>query len=71
MPTNYGQVLSAAEIQDLVAYLKSLKARDLSKTIQADLPGGVSFERLRNAQAEPQNWLTYWGRLPGPALILP
>jgi len=65
MPTNYAQVLSADEIQNLVAYLKSLKARDLSKTIQADLPGGLSFERLRNAQAEPQNWLTYWGGYDG------
>jgi PQQ-dependent dehydrogenase (methanol/ethanol family) len=61
MPDNYGQILSAEEIQNLVAYLKSLKARDLSKTIEADLAGGLSFERLRNAQFEPQNWLTYWG----------
>jgi PQQ-dependent dehydrogenase (methanol/ethanol family) len=65
MPTNYGKVLSAAEIQDLVAYLKSLKARDLSKTIEADPPGGLNFERIRNARAEPQNWLTYWGNYQG------
>jgi alcohol dehydrogenase (cytochrome c) len=65
MPDNYGQVLSAAEIQNLVAYLKSLKARDLSKTVQANLPEGLSFERLRNAQAEPHNWLTYWGGYQG------
>ena len=24
-------------------------------------PGGVSYERLRNAAAEPQNWMHYWG----------
>ena len=65
MPDNYGQVLSAAEIQSLIAYLKSLNARDLSKTAQADLPDGLGFERLRNAQAEPQNWLTYWGSYQG------
>jgi len=65
MPDNYGQLLSAAEVQNLVAYLKSLKARDLSKTIEADLSRGLSFERLRNAQAEPQNWLTYWGGFQG------
>ena len=65
MPNNYGQVLSGDEIQNLVAYLKSLKTRDLSKTIRADLPDGLSFERLRNAQAEPQNWLTYWGGYQG------
>ena len=43
MPDNYSQLLSPTEIQDLVAYLKSLKSRDLSKTIQVDLPGGLSF----------------------------
>lgn len=65
MPANYGQTLSHDEIQNLVAYLKSLKARDFSKTIEADLPAGLSFERLRNANAEPQNWLTYWGDYQG------
>jgi len=65
MPASYGQDLSQDELQNLIAYLKSLKARDLSKTIQADLPGGLSFERLRNAKAEPQNWTTYWGNYDG------
>jgi len=65
MPANYSQVLTPSEIQDLVAYLKSLKARDLSKTIQADPPGGLSYDRIKNAQAETQNWLTYWGNYQG------
>jgi PQQ-dependent dehydrogenase (methanol/ethanol family) len=65
MPDSYSQMLSPVEIQDLVAYLKSLKSRDLSKTIQVDLSGGLSSARLRNAQAEPQNWLTYWGDYQG------
>jgi PQQ-dependent dehydrogenase (methanol/ethanol family) len=65
MPANYSQLLSPAEIQNTVAYLKSLKARDLTKTIQVDVPGGLTFARLRNAQAEPQNWLTYWGDYQG------
>jgi PQQ-dependent dehydrogenase (methanol/ethanol family) len=65
MPANYGQLLSETEIQNLVAYLKSLKARDLSKTIQVQQPAGLSFERLRNAQDEPQNWLTYWSNYEG------
>jgi putative heme-binding domain-containing protein len=60
MPTNYRQVLSAVEIQDLVAYLKTLKARDLKKTSDPDPPGGLSFERIQNPQPETQNWLTYW-----------
>jgi len=65
MPDNYSQLLSPSEVQDLVSYLKSLKARDLAKTIQVDIPGGLSFARLRDAQAEPQNWLTYWGDYQG------
>jgi len=65
MPANYARLLSAAEVQDLVAYLKTLKARDLSKTIAADLGSGLSFERIRNARAESQNWLTYWGNYKG------
>jgi PQQ-dependent dehydrogenase (methanol/ethanol family) len=65
MPDNYAQMFSPTEIEDLVAYLKSLKSRDLSKTIQVDLPDGLSFSRLRNAQAEPQNWLSYWGNYQG------
>ena len=65
MPDNYGQLLSPLEVQDLVAYLKSLKARDLAKTTQADIPGGLTFARLRDSQAEPQNWLTYWGDYQG------
>ena len=65
MPDNYSQLLSPVEIQDLVGYLKSLKVRDLTKTIQVELPGGLSFFRLRNAGSEPQNWLTYWGNYQG------
>ncbi len=61
MPADYGQLLAPAELENLIAYLKSLKARDLAKTIQVSLPGGVGFARLKDAQAEPQNWLTYWG----------
>lgn len=65
MPVNYNQTLSQGEIQNLIAYLKSLKAPDFSKAVQPDLPAGVSYERLRNAKAEPQNWLTYWGDYQG------
>jgi len=71
MPTNYRQVLSDIEIQDLVAYLKTLQARDLSKTSEPDPPGGLSFERIQNAQAETQNLADLLGKLPGPALLSP
>ena len=65
MPADYGQKLSEAEIQNLVAYLKSCKGRDLVKTAEADIAGGLSYERIRNAAAEPHNWLTYWGDYSG------
>jgi PQQ-dependent dehydrogenase (methanol/ethanol family) len=65
MPVDYGQRLSAEEIQNLVAFLQDCKGRDFNKTITAELPGGLSYERIRNAQAEPHNWLTYWGDYQG------
>jgi alcohol dehydrogenase (cytochrome c) len=65
MPDTYSQMLTADEITNLIAYLKSLKARDLTAAAQAVLPPGLTFDRLRNAQKEPQNWLTYWGNYQG------
>jgi PQQ-dependent dehydrogenase (methanol/ethanol family) len=65
MPSDYGQRLSGPELQDLIAYLKSCTGRDLSKTAHASLPGGLAYERIRNAAAEPHNWLTYWGDYQG------
>jgi alcohol dehydrogenase (cytochrome c) len=65
MPADYTQRLSDAEISDIVAYLKTLTGRDPAKAIEAEIPGGLTFERLRNASAEPQNWLTYWGDYQG------
>jgi PQQ-dependent dehydrogenase (methanol/ethanol family) len=65
MPSDYGKRLSPGEVDNLVAYLKSQKQRDFQQTIQAEIPGGLSYERLRNSQAEPQNWFTYWGDYQG------
>jgi PQQ-dependent dehydrogenase (methanol/ethanol family) len=65
MPDDFAKRLSAPEIQNIVAYLKTLNGRDLSKTVRVDVPGGLTFERLRNSAAEPQNWLTYWGDYQG------
>lgn len=61
MPDTYAQTLAPEEITNLAAYLKTLKERDLSETIHASLPDGLSYERLLNSSKEPQNWLTYWG----------
>jgi len=57
--------LTPAETTDVIAYLKSNAARDFNKTRQAPLPGGLSFDRIRNSAAEPHNWLTYWGDYQG------
>ena len=43
----------------------TLNGRDPAKVVQAEIPGGLTFERLRNAAAEPQNWPTYWGDYQG------
>jgi len=59
MPADFAQRLSPAEVQNVVAYLKTLKGREsveepIDKT-------GVTTERIVHADREPQNWLTYWG----------
>lgn len=65
MPDDYAKRLTVAEIQNVVAYLKTLGARDFAKTIQSEIPGGLTFDRLRHSGAEPQNWMTYWGDYQG------
>ncbi len=57
--------LSGSELAALVEYLRTLNGRDAAKVIQAEIPGGLEFDRLRNASAEPENWLTYWGDYQG------
>lgn len=58
--------LTPAQVEDLVAFLKhpEVPAPDLSLWKPA-ADFNVTFERLRNAAAEPQNWLHYWGDLQG------
>jgi alcohol dehydrogenase (cytochrome c) len=65
MPADYGTRLSAAELRDLLAYLRTLQGRDMSKTVAAVIPGGLTYERILGAVKEPQNWLTYWGDYQG------
>jgi PQQ-dependent dehydrogenase (methanol/ethanol family) len=65
-PREYGVRFSGSEIADLVAYLRLQNGRDLRKTADAPpVPGGVTYERLVMASAEPQNWLMYWGDYQG------
>src|SRR5262245_32097669 len=65
MPGDYRTKLSASELDDLVAYLATRRERDATITLPAVLTGGVPFERLVKADAEPQNWLMYWGNFRG------
>ena len=61
MPGDFESRLNATEITNLVAYLSAQKERDLAKVVTQPLAGGVSYERLLKSDAEPQNWLMYWG----------
>jgi PQQ-dependent dehydrogenase (methanol/ethanol family) len=65
MPADYATRLTAGELQSVVAFLSTLKVRDASKAAGLSLTGGVSYERLRDAHAEPQNWMHYWGDYAG------
>ncbi len=65
MPADLAVRLSPSGIDDIVAFLKAQQGRDYAKTIRAEIPGGLSYERIRNAASEPQNWLTYWGDYQG------
>jgi PQQ-dependent dehydrogenase (methanol/ethanol family) len=62
MPADYATRLTAAEIRDVAAFLKS--AAD--PAAPADPAHSVlSWNRILNAAKEPSNWLTYWGDLAG------
>ena len=65
MPVNFGQKLNAEQMDNLVAYLKSLKTADLSKAVAMPIKSGLSFERIVNARQEPHNWFTYFGDYEG------
>lgn len=58
--------LNAAEVDNLIAFLKKTAPSEIGPgpwSPSADL--NVSFERIRNAREEPQNWLTYFGDYQG------
>ena len=74
MPDDYASRLTANDLRDLVAYLKTLHGFDPSKpsplanargSDDQGSTGGVPYERIREAAAKPQNWLTYWGDYSG------
>jgi len=65
MPDDFSKRFSPAEVDNTVAYLKTLRIRDLAKAAAMPISGGLDYQRIRNASREPQNWLTYWGDYQG------
>jgi PQQ-dependent dehydrogenase (methanol/ethanol family) len=65
MPRDYEARLTPVELQNVLAYLSTLKNRDTRGAATAAIDGGVTYERLRKSDAEPQNWLHYWGNYQG------
>ena len=58
--------LNAAELDNLIAFLKKTAPSEIGPgpwSPSSDL--NVSFQRIRNAREEPQNWLTYFGDYQG------
>jgi alcohol dehydrogenase (cytochrome c) len=58
--------LTATELDNVIAFLKNPSPGDAAPAEWK--PAGdlnVTFARLKNARAEPQNWLTYWGDYQG------
>jgi alcohol dehydrogenase (cytochrome c) len=64
-PRDIGSRLSAKEVDDLVAYLQKQKSRDFDQIAKNNPTSVLSYARLANAKAEPQNWPTYWGDYAG------
>ncbi len=58
MPDDFSKRLTPGEIQNVVAYLKTLNG-------PVTPSGGLTWERIRDASKEPANYLTYWGDLGG------
>ncbi len=69
MPADFAQRLSEPEIQSLVAYLRTQTARDLTKTIQAEIPGGVTYDRLLQRRRRAAELAHLLGRLSRAALL--
>ncbi len=65
MPADYATRITTDDLQALVTYLGTLNGRDIKKTSAALIGGGIASTRLRNSQAEPQNWMHYWGDYQG------
>jgi alcohol dehydrogenase (cytochrome c) len=58
-PTDIASRLSGAQIEDVVAYLSSRKARDFTETAKANPKPVLPYAGLLHPI--PANWPTYWG----------
>jgi PQQ-dependent dehydrogenase (methanol/ethanol family) len=56
--------VSGAQADNIIAFLKTAPSPNAVTAPRGGLET-VSFERLKTADKEPQNWLTYWGDLRG------
>jgi alcohol dehydrogenase (cytochrome c) len=70
MPDFPADLLPEARLQDLIAYLDTLRTpaapgAAAAGADAADVDGGVPAERIVKAAAEPANWLTYSGDYAG------
>ncbi len=57
--------LTSAQAEDLVAYLSRQKKRDFAESSKATPAPVLTYGRLVNSRAEPQNYLSYWGGYDG------
>ncbi|MGH9666894.1 MAG: PQQ-dependent dehydrogenase, methanol/ethanol family, partial [Bryobacteraceae bacterium] len=58
--------ISGGPMNNVIAFLKNAPPLDPGiARVRPDEDMNVPFRRLRGAEKEPQNWLTYWGNLHG------
>ena len=70
MPSNYGQLLSPVELQDLIAYLKSLKARDLTQDHSGRYPRRPELRSIAQRRRGAAELAHLLGQLPGSPLLI-
>ena len=65
MPADYATRLSPDEINNSSRISGPCTGARPARSRRLPLAAGVTFDRLRNAQSEPHNWLMYWGNYQG------
>ncbi len=57
--------MTGAELDNVIAFLKNPGPEPAPPEWKPAADLNVTYARLKNASAEPQNWLTYWGNYQG------